>query len=541
MFTMENVWFKNAVFYSLDVETFYDSNGDGIGDFQGLTEKLEYIAGLGVTCIWLLPFYPSPNRDNGYDVMDYYNVDERLGTLGDFAQFLIKAEQIGLRVIIDLVVNHTSIRHPWFQKAIADKNSPYRDYYVWSDKPLEYDKNELMFKGEENTIWHYNEKAEQYYLHRFYKEQPDLNISNPKVREEIIKIIGFWLRLGVNGFRIDAAEMLVEAYGLPGVEENNLISFINEIREYVQWQRKDAFLLAEVNAGPDEMMKYLQEEERMHMLFNFYVNQYMFLALAEEQKISLTQALESLPTLTKTSQWLNFLRHHDELNLRLLSKKDQQKVFDVFAPDENMRMFGFGIRRRLAPMMNGSLERLKMVYSLLFSMPGVPMIRFGDEIGMGDNLELEGRGSVTTPMQWTPSPNGGFSSAEESRLVHPIISGGEFGFENVNVLSAQQNSGSLLNWLKRLISIRRQCPEIGSGELFIVPYKNFKVLIHGFELKGKKIFILHNLSGNQLQVKKNDFFPGSKNLFDVFSDESENTENDHIQVKAYGYRWFRTD
>lgn len=537
---MEHVWFKNAIFYSVDVETFYDGNGDGIGDFAGLSGKLEYIAGLGVNCIWLLPFYPSSNRDNGYDIIDYYNVDERLGNLGDFAQFLNKAEQTGLRVIIDLVVNHTSSHHPWFQKAVNDKNSPYRAYYVWSDQPRDYPKEYLMFNGEEDSIWSYHEKAGQYYLHRFYKEQPDLNISNNMVRDEIFKIIDFWLRLGVNGFRIDAAELLVEPYGMEGINNQDLISFINEIRDYVQWRQKDALLLAEVNSDPKGMENYLHEGERMHMLFNFYLNQHLFASLAEENKTFVERALQSLPSLDKTSQWLNFLRHHDELNLRLLSKEEQQKVFKAFAPHENMRLYGFGIRRRLAPMMAGNTAKLKLAYSLLFSLPGTQLVRYGDEIGMGDNLDLEGRNSVRTPMQWSPGKNGGFSEADPGKLVHPMIHGGEFGYETVNVMRAQHDPSTFLNWLKRLISTRRQSPEIGFGKLFIIWHNYSQVMIHGYEHNGRKLLFMHNFSNTEITIQRTKLDIGASPLFDSFSDEVKDKDPGSFILQPYCYRWFRT-
>lgn len=535
---MEQPWYKNAIFYSLDVETYYDSNGDGIGDFQGLIQKLDCIAALGIQCLWLLPFYPSPNRDNGYDVTDYCNVDTRLGTLADFAQLMNKAEALGLRILIDLVVNHTSVDHPWFQAARTGKDSPYRDYYVWSDEPLAFEKEHLILQGEESTVWTFDEQGKQYYLHRFYKWQPDLNISNPKVKEEILKIMTFWLRLGVHGFRIDAAEMLIDPYGLKGAGEEELIGFINQMRDHAQTQRKDALLLAEVNAGPEQLRKYLQGNERMNMLFNFYANQHLFLALATEDKQALVRALEALPETGKEEQWLHFLRHHDELNLRLLAKKDQENVLTEFAPEENMRIYGSGIRRRLAPMMNGDLRRLKLAYSLLFSLPGTQMIRYGDEIGMSEDLSLPGRASVRTPMQWSPAPNGGFSKAPNERLVHPVVSGGAFGFETVNVLAAQQQPGSLLNWLEQLIRTRRQCPEIGAGKLTLIPFSKDNLLVHSYEWQGKKLFLIHNLSNGTTQVPKRNLTEETVSC--VFG-EQDADNNEVLHVAAYGYRWLRTE
>ncbi len=457
---MQQSWYQNAIFYALDVETFYDSKNDGIGDLQGLIEKLDYIANLGATCLWLLPFYPSPNRDNGFDVMDYYNVDQRLGTLDDFVKMLKKAAQLGIRVVIDLVVNHTSHEHPWFQEARKDRSSPFREFYVWSDHPLEYEKDHLMLQGEENTIWTYDEEAGQYYLHRFYKEQPDLNIVNKKVQQEILKIMSFWLRLGVSGFRIDAASMLVEPYGLKGADRDDLFHFINEMRDFGESIRPDVLLLAEVNAAPKEMEVFFSNNERMNMVFNFFINQHLFLSVTTGNKHHLEDALRELPQLHEKNQWLQFLRQHDELNLKLLSQQEQQILLEKLAPDPEMRIYGFGIRRRLAPIANGNLKLIRLLYSLMFSLPGCPLIRYGDEIGMGEDLSLPGRSSVRTPMQWSSEKNGGFSSAPAEQLVHPVISGGEFGYEKINVETARQQPGSLLNWIGQLIRIRKQCPEI---------------------------------------------------------------------------------
>lgn len=534
---MDQTWYNNAFIYSLDVETYYDSNGDGVGDFEGLTQKLDCIAGLGATCLWLLPFFPSSHRDNGYDVTDYYGVDERLGTLGDFSLFLDRANQLGMRVIIDLVVNHTSYKHPWFQQARADRNSPYRDFYVWSDKPLKYDKKSLMFTGEEETLWTYDEVAGQYYLHRFYKEQPDLNISNPQVQQEILKIMGYWLRLGVHGFRVDAAEMLVEPYGLKNTSREELLCFINVMRKFLQARLPDGLLLAEVNCGPDDMMPYLEKGERMHMLFNFFVNQHIFLSFAEQKKTPLQNALNELIEMKLTTQWLHFLRHHDELNLKLLGKKDQKKVMDAFAPEETMRIYGFGIRRRLAPLLCNNIKRLELAYSLLFSLPGAQMIRYGDEIGMGDDLSLEGRTSVRTPMQWSPSANAGFSKAPKEKLVHPVISSGEFSYRNVNSLGEQQKPHSLLNWLERLVTTRKQSPEIGCGNIFFIDSAHDEVMIHGYEWRGKKIYFVHNFSEKELHIQKS--LLTSEHLYDVFGEGARDEEI--IRLKAFQYHWFRTE
>lgn len=416
---MDNLWYKNAVFYSMDLETYLDSNDDGIGDFPGMASKLGYLSEMGITCIWLLPFYPSPNHDNGYDVMDYYNVDSRIGTLEDCGAFMEKAQGYGIRVIIDLVINHTSIQHPWFQAARKDKNSKYRNYYVWSEEPIPHAKEKLIFAGEEEAVWTYVEEAEMYYLHRFYKEQPDLNISNPEVRKEILKVMDFWLNLGVSGFRVDAAEILIEPFGMKEVKEGELEKFLDEMQDFVFARRRDGILLAEANIKPEEIYVYFNKEKRMHMLFNFYLNQHLFLGMAGECSSPIIEALQKLPEISPEEQWLNFLRHHDELNLKLLDQDEQNKIYQIFAPEKGMRIFERGIRRRLPPMLENDRGRLELAYSLMFSLPGAPLIRYGDEIGMGDDLKLPGRESVRTAMQWSDGKNGGFSDAPEDMLSPP--------------------------------------------------------------------------------------------------------------------------
>jgi maltose alpha-D-glucosyltransferase / alpha-amylase len=536
---MKSSWYQNAVFYSLNVETYFDSNGDGIGDFQGLIQKLDYISGLGASCIWLIPFYKSSNRDNGYDVVDYYSVDRRYGTLGDFAEFIGKAADLGIKVIVDLVVNHTSIQHPWFQEARKNENSIYRDFYIWSERPLPFDKKDLMFHGEENTMWTYDEAAGQYYLHRFFKEQPDLNVGNPLVQEEILKIMSFWLKLGIHGFRVDAAELLVEDYGMKGTDKEELIGFINEMRQHAVHEKGDAILLAEVNGDP-EKIKAFMKEERMHMMFNFYINQNLFLSLAREDAGPLAEALTSLPPLRPDQQWLNFLRHHDELTLSLLREKDRSEVFRKFAPDENMQIYGRGIRRRMASMADGDVEFLEMVYSLMFSLPGTPVIRYGDEILMGDDLTLPGRASVRTPMQWSHGKNGGFSDAHKDDLVQRPIDHGPFGFEKVNVLNEQRNRQSFLNWIETLISTRKQCPEIGVGELKLIQTDIPSLLAHCFHFRDEKMFFLHHLKNDKITISKRSLGLEGFTLFDVFGCQEVRQLDDGFEIDGYGYQWFRS-
>lgn len=535
---MQNLWYKNAIVYSLDVETFMDSNGDGIGDFPGLTQRLDYLAGLGITCLWLHPFYPSPNRDDGYDVMDYYNVDPCLGTLGDFVEFMHEARERGIRVLIDLVVNHTSIQHPWFQAARSDKNSKYRDYYVWLDNPPAIDPKELVFPDVEDSIWEYDEQAGAYYLHHFYKEQPDLNISNPVVRDEIRKIIHFWLELGVSGFRMDAVPYFVKnVEGL--AEQYKLESFLEDLREYTSSRNAEAVLLAEANVESELFSMYFGDGDRMHLLFSFFANQKKFLALARQEAAPLVDGLKQLPDIPQTGQWLNFVRHHDELTLDQLSEAEQNEIFQVFAPDKSMQIYGRGVRRRLPPMLNGDRRRIELTYSLLFTLPGIPLLRYGDEIGMGDDLSLPDRNSVRTPMQWSNAPNGGFSTASPDRLSKPMISQGEYGYPSVNVMAQQRDPNSLLSWMDQMIRIRKQCPEFGWGQWEILETDEPCVFAHCCQWQGKALIAVHNLADRACIVTLNSHHP----LVDLFGDRQYEPfqKSQPISLEPYGYRWFRVE
>ncbi|KKD39524.1 MAG: alpha-amylase family protein [Limnoraphis robusta] len=541
MIIESNLWYKNAIVYSLDVETFKDSNGDGVGDFEGLTQSLDYLSGLGITCLWLLPFYPSPNRDNGYDIMDYYNIDSRLGTLGDFVEFIRKAEDKGIRVLIDLVVNHTSIEHPWFQKSRADKNSKYRNYYVWSEETPKNNPELIMFPSVEDSIWEYDEQAEAYYLHHFLKEQPDLNIANPEVQEEVLKIMEFWLKLGISGFRIDAAPFLILGVGIEGGTSEDLQHFLEKMRKFVQYHCPDGVLLAEANVSPDKFSIYFGNDDRMHLLFNFYLNQYLFLALARQDASTLGKALKQISDIPEHSQWLNFVRHHDELTLDILSDSERQEVFDTFAPEENMQIFGRGIRRRLPPMVNGNRKQIELIYSLIFSLPGTPLLRYGEEIGMGDDLSLEGRTSVRTPMQWSNQPNGEFSNSATENLTRPVIKDGKYGYQSLNVSEQQRDPTALINWTERLIRIRKQYSQLGEGKWSILETDHPAVFAHCCLGEDDAILVLHNLGNDycKVTIKSNDDY---QYLMDIFGDNYyEPLQHDfkNIPLSAYGYRWLR--
>ncbi|HEX7184362.1 MAG TPA: alpha-amylase family protein, partial [Thermoanaerobaculia bacterium] len=496
---MIDLWYKDAVIYSLDVETFQDSNGDGIGDFRGLGERLDYLSSLGVTCLWLLPIYPSPNRDNGYDVMDYYGVDPRLGTLGDFVEFMHKARERGIRVIVDLVVNHTSDQHPWFQSARRSKDSPYRDYYIWSDTLPANSREGMVFPGYQDAVWDWDEVAGAYYFHRFYAHQPDLNISNPAVREEICRIMGFWLELGVSGFRLDAAPFLIEMKGADGPGEDQY-GYLREFRDFLSWRRGDAILLAEANVSRDKMAQYFGEGAKLHMLFSFLINQYMFLALARQEAEPLARGMKMPPPLPPTGQWANFLRNHDELDLGRLSPEERRKAFEEFAPDPGMQLYERGIRRRLPPMLGGDRRRVELAYSLMLSLPGTPVLRYGEEIGMGDDLSLKERDAIRTPMQWTGGANAGFSTAPAERLHRPVITGGDFGYETVNVEAQRCDPGSLLHWIEQMLHTLRECPEFGIGACTPVDTGDSAVLALHYEAPGGTMLALHNLSDRKRTV-----------------------------------------
>ncbi|MBD1851805.1 alpha-amylase family protein [Leptolyngbya sp. FACHB-711] len=555
---MLDLWYKNTIIYCLDVETFRDSDGDGVGDFPGLTECLDYLSGLGITCIWLMPFYPSPNRDNGYDVTDYYNVDSRLGTLGDFVEFTRQANHRGIRVIVDLVVNHTSTEHPWFQAACSDQQSKYRDYYVWKEKKPEDADEGIVFPGRQSTTWTYQEQAQAFYHHRFYEHQADLNIANPTVRQEICKIMGFWLQLGVSGFRVDAAPYLIE---LQGVEDQadvtDPFTYLSEFRDFLSWRRGDAIVLAEANISIEEMPKYFGNGDRMQMLFGFIVNQQMMLSLVREEAAPLVNALKSLPPIPQIGQWAIFVRNHDELSLDKLTPAEQEEVADQFAPDrEQMWIFDRGIRRRLPPMVEGNIRRIQLAYSLMLTLPGTPVLFYGEEIGMGEDLSLDERNSTRTPMQWSDAPNGGFSTAPSEKLIRPVISEGQFGYAAVNVMDQRRDPKSLLNWMERAIRMRKECPEFGWGKWQILDTGKPQVFAHRCEWQKGAVVALHNLSSQPCTVTLSS---SPENSPPGNSPPENLPENDHhwlellgdcpyeplkgasreIYLESYGFRWFR--
>ena len=540
---MLDLWYKNAVLYCIDVETYMDANADGVGDFEGLTQRLDYITGLGITCIWLMPFYPTPNKDNGYDVMDYYSVDPRLGTLGDFVEFTRQAQERGIRIIVDLVINHTSDQHPWFQAACKDENSKYRDYYIWSKEKPEDAEEGIVFPGFQESTWTYNEQAQAYYAHRFYDHQADLNITNPQVREEIQKIMGFWLALGVSGFRVDAAQFLIEVRGNKcQLDVESPFHYLEELRDFLSWRRGDAILLAEANVSVEELPKFFGDGDIMQLLFNFIGNQNLFLALAREQATPIIEALNALPSIPKICQWANFIRNHDELNLGKLSDAQQDEIAAALAPDKDqMWIFDRGIRRRFAPMVDGDLRRLRLAYSLMFTLPGTPVINYGEELGMGDDLSLEERNPARTPMQWSSEPNGGFSTAPSDQLALPVVAQGKYSYKNLNVIDQRRDPNSLLNWMERAIRMRKECPEFGWGTWQIIETGNPCVFAHRSSWRSGVVIAVHNLAKESCTVtlKLND--DEGKQLIDLLGDqpyEAKAVTSHDVHLEGYGYRWF---
>jgi maltose alpha-D-glucosyltransferase / alpha-amylase len=536
---IEDLWYKNAILYCLPVEKYMDSDADGVGDFEGLSRRLDYLAGLGVTCVWLQPFYPSPDRDNGYDITDYYGVNAQYGSPGEFVEFMNHARAIGMRVIVDLVVNHTSNDHPWFQSARRDRRSRYRDWYVWADeRPPDHDQG-IVFPGAQDTTWTYDDAARQYYFHRFYDFQPDLNTRDAAVRDEIKKVMGYWLELGVSGFRMDAVPFLIERKGA-GVDHAQDFEWLHEMRHFLQWRCRDAIMLAEANVTPDKSMEYFGDTgDRLQMMLNFPVNQRLFYALATDDVGPLAWALEATAKRPEEAQWVHFLRSHDELDLGRLSSEERQRVFEAFGPDANMQLYGRGIRRRLAPMLGHDRRRLEMAFSLLFSLPGTPMMQYGDEIGMGDDLSLPERECARTPMQWTGERHGGFSRAE--KCITPVIDDDVAGYRRLNVADQRRDPHSLLNWTERRIRMRKECPELSWGSFTVLRTRASAVLVLRYQWRDVSMITLHNFSERPQSVAFDPGVKGGDTLVDVFDDNHSRAEGGTHEIKLgpYGYRWFR--
>jgi maltose alpha-D-glucosyltransferase / alpha-amylase len=540
---ISDLWYKNAIIYCLSVGTYMDANGDGIGDFRGLERRLDYLHGLGITAIWLMPFQTSPQRDDGYDVADYYSVDPRYGTLGDFVDFTHAAKQRGIRVLIDLVVNHTSDQHPWFKEARGDPQSKYRDWYVWSKTKPKAAKKGMVFPGVQKSTWTYDDQSRAYYFHRFYDFQPDLNTSHPEVQAEILKIMGFWIQLGVSGFRMDAVPFVIATKGAQVSKPEEQYDMLRAFREFLQWRQGDCIVLAEANVLPDTDMEYFGSDgDRMHMMFNFQVNQHLFYALASADTRPLIKAMKATKKRPATAQWGLFLRNHDELDLGRLTEEQRQAVFNAFGAEKSMQLYDRGIRRRLAPMLGGDRRRIELAYSLLFTLPGTPVIRYGDELGMGDDLALKERACARTPMQWSDEPHGGFTKHEKP--VCPVISGGPYGYEHVNAAIQRRYPESLLNWTERIVRMRKEVPEIGWGDFAVLSTRNPAVLVMRYDWRNNSALFVHNFDAEPHEIA---FNPGNEGehsglLVNLLGTEHSRAREDgkhHIVIEGYGYRWYR--
>jgi len=486
-------WYKDAIIYQVHVRTFSDSNGDGIGDFQGLAQRLDYVQELGVTAIWLMPFSPSPLRDDGYDISDYKSVHPSYGTLEDFKTFLSGAHDRGIRVIIEMVANHTSDQHPWFLESRASQDNPKRDWYVWSDTDTRYGGTRIIFVDTEMSNWAWDPISKSYYWHRFFSHQPDLNYDNPAVREEMWNVMKFWLELGVDGFRLDAVPYLIEREGTSCENLPETHDVLRELRKKVDDQFPGAMLLAEANQWPADLRPYFGNGDEFHMAFHFPLMPRMFMGLRLEDRKPITEILQQTPEIPAPCQWCLFLRNHDELTLEMVTDIERDYMYDIYASDKTMRL-NLGIRRRLAPLLDNDRRRIELMNGMLFSLPGTPIIYYGDEIGMGDNIYLGDRNGVRTPMQWSGGWNGGFSTGDPESLYSPPILNPVYGYQAVNVLSQKRSEHSLLSWMKHIIQVRRSSPVFGSGSIEFLYPANHRVLAYVRQLDKETVLVVNNLS-----------------------------------------------
>jgi maltose alpha-D-glucosyltransferase / alpha-amylase len=491
--TTRNDWYKDAIFYEVPVRSYYDGNNDGIGDFRGLTEKLDYIASLGVDCIWILPMYPSPLKDDGYDVADFYDIHPDYGTLEDFRAFLDAAHALGLKVITDLVMNHTSDQHPWFQEARRDPTSPKRDYYVWSDDPQRFAEARIIFTDTESSNWSWDAVAGSHYWHRFFSHQPDLNFDNPAVCQEMFDIVSYWLDMGLDGFRCDAVPYLYEREGTNCENLPESHNYLKRLRAYVDQHFPGAVLLAEANQWPMDVRPYFGDGDEFHMAFHFPVMPRLFMALRREDRTPIVEIMSQTPEIPPSCQWGLFLRNHDELTLEMVTDSERDYMWAEYAKDRVSRL-NLGIRRRLAPLMENGRRQMELLTSLLLSLPGTPILYYGDEIGMGDNVYLGDRRGVRTPMQWSGDRNAGFSRADPSRLFSPVIVDPVYHYEAVNVEAQSRVPTSLLSWNRRLITARKRYPVFGRGTLEFLPCENHKILAYVRHDAAQTVLCVVNLS-----------------------------------------------
>jgi len=538
-------WFKKAIFYEIPIKSYLDkTNNDGIGDLRGIRESLDYIDYLGVDCLWLLPFYPSPLRDDGYDISDYYSISKIYGDMKDFRTLVSGCKKRNIKIIGDFVINHTSDQHPWFKESKSSKNSPKRDWYVWSDNENKYDMVRIIFKDTEKSNWTYDEKTQQYYWHRFYSHQPDLNFDNKEVQNEILKAIDFWLELGLDGLRIDAVPYLFEREGTNCESLPETHEFIRKIRQRInqKYGMNNKILLAEANQPLEETLSYFGNgNDEFHMAFNFPLMPRLFMALARQDYRIITKIIKKTEKKPKQCQWCNFLRNHDELTLEMVSEENRQFMWNFYALEPRMRL-NLGIRRRLAPLLENDQNKIKLLNSILFSLPGSPIIYYGDEIGMGDNIWLQDRDGVRTPMQWNATNNAGFSTVSSNRLYSPVIDNSEYSYRKVNVKQQMDDPNSLLHFHRKLIRIRKENPILAVGEIRFLNQENKSVFSFIRKYKEEKFLILHNLANKDTQfLIKDHNLRGSNmiNLLDGKSDTIPITNPLILNLSSYDFKWFK--
>jgi maltose alpha-D-glucosyltransferase/alpha-amylase len=492
---VDDLWYQDAVFYELHVKAFQDGNEDGVGDFRGLLERLDYLQDLGVDCLWLLPFFPSPLRDDGYDIADYYSTSPHYGSMADFQAFLDAAHRRGLRVIADLVVNHTSDQHPWFQEARRDPRSPKRDYYVWNDTDGKYREARIIFVDTEKSNWTWDPEAKAYYWHRFFSHQPDLNYDNPAVQQAMLEAMRFWLDRGLDGFRCDAVPYLFEREGTNCENLPETHAYLKRLRRTLDSHYRGRILLAEANQWPRDVRAYFGDGDEFHMAFHFPVMPRMFMAVRSADRRPITDIFQHTPAIPEGCQWCMFLRNHDELTLEMCTDPERDYMYYAYAQDPLMKL-NIGIRRRLAPLLENDRAKVQLLNSLLFTLPGTPIIYYGDEIGMGDNIHLGDRSGVRTPMQWSTDRNAGFSRADPGQLYSPVIADPVYGYQAVNVEAQLRTPSSLLHWMRRLIAVRKHSKVFGRGSLRFLAPANTRILAHLREYRGETLLFVHNLAGS---------------------------------------------
>jgi maltose alpha-D-glucosyltransferase/alpha-amylase len=540
----EPLWFKDAIFYEVSVRAFYDSNGDGIGDFPGLIQRLDYLEDLGINTLWLLPFFPSPLKDDGFDVTDHTDVHPDYGTLSDFKLFLKEAHRRGIRVIIELILNHTSDQHPWFKRSRkARSGSRYRDLYVWSDSPDKYKEARVIFTDTEVSNWTWDTEARGYYWHRFYRHQPELNYENAEVQMEMIKVVDFWMKLGVDGFRLGSVAFLYEEEGTNSENLPQTHVFLKKLRAHIDKNYKDKVLIAEANLWPEDAATYFGDGDECHMNFNFPLMPRMFLALRTEDSYPIVDIIDQTPDTPANCQWVIFLRNHDELGLEMVTEEEKDYLLKAYASDVSSKV-NTGIRRRLAPMLNNDRRKIELLYTIMFSLPGTPVIYYGDEIGMGDNIYLGDRYGVRTPMQWNMNLNAGFSTANPQRLFLPIITDPIYRHESVNVSTQEESPSSLLWWLKQVMAMRKRLNIFGRGEMKFIDSSNAKVLVFARTYDKQRVIVVANLSQFSQATTLNLVEYRDCDMTEAFSQNRFMNvgEGDYpITIGPYGYFWFQAD